>query len=47
VATPIAEVQTCERCGLLYLKTISNLFYFTQLADPFLGCRTLKRKVKE
>jgi hypothetical protein len=39
------SVDTCLKCGLLRLRTLSNVFYFTQLVEPFTGCRWRMRDV--
>lgn len=37
--TAIVSISTCTKCGLLKLKTLHNTYYFTQLTEPFIGCK--------
>jgi hypothetical protein len=34
----IAGVETCERCGVLKVKTLSDVFYFIPWGPPFMQC---------
>jgi hypothetical protein len=43
----LPAVDTCRKCGLLRLKTLSGKFYFTQIGPPYVRCRWLAGEGKE
>lgn len=38
--TPLVQVSTCEKCGLLRLKTLSGEYYFVKFSEPYLHCNS-------
>lgn len=44
---PHANVETCEKCGLLRIATLNGEFFFTRLDRQFAQCPMPWRKAAE